>query len=135
MNKKLLIIVLSTMLVIIIIMKGWDWKVKHDEEQAYFNVQKKRVTLYMKYNLKEYKSITFTKTGTGPMGTKILEGYVNGNKNMDFFASAYYDNNFDFTGDISSSGELSEAFKRPKKTVTQIEEELEKKESKNNGLE
>ncbi|MHD0398041.1 DUF1433 domain-containing protein [Staphylococcus simulans] len=135
MNKKVLIIVLATMLVIILVMKAWDWKVKHDEEQAYFDVQKKRVTLYMKYNLKEYKSITFTKTGTGPMGTKILEGYVNGNKNMDFFASAYYDNNFDFTGDISISGELGDLFIRNIKTVDQIKEELEKKESKHNGLE
>ncbi|MHD0398042.1 DUF1433 domain-containing protein [Staphylococcus simulans] len=135
MNKKLIIIVLATMLVIILVMKAWDWKVKHDEEQAYFDVQKKRVTLYMKYNLKEFKSITFTKTSTNPMGSKVIDGYVNGDKNMEFTAEATSADNFEFNGGLLLSEEISNAFKKDAKTVDQIKEELEKKDTKNNGLE
>ncbi|MHD0398044.1 DUF1433 domain-containing protein [Staphylococcus simulans] len=135
MNKKFLMIVLATMLVIILVMKAWDWKVKHDEEQAYFDVQKKRITLYMKYNLKEYKSITFTKTRTNPMGSKIVEGYVNGDKNMDFIADATSATNFQFNAGLMYSDKLEKAFKKNEKTVDQIKEELEKKDSKHNELE
>ncbi|MHD0398043.1 DUF1433 domain-containing protein [Staphylococcus simulans] len=128
-------IVLATMLVIIIIMKALDWKVKHDEEQAYFDVQKERVTLYMKYNLKEYKSITFTKTSTNPMGAKIIEGYVNGDKNMRFVADASSADNFQFNGGLILSEGIDDAFKKEEKSVDQIKEELEKNDSNNNGLE
>ena len=33
---------------------------KKEEEQQYYNEQKERITLYMKHNVKGYKSVTFT---------------------------------------------------------------------------
>ena len=43
---------------------------KKEKEQQYYNEQKERIRLYMKYNVKKYKYVTFTNVEENP-----LDGY------------------------------------------------------------
>ncbi|MHD0398045.1 DUF1433 domain-containing protein [Staphylococcus simulans] len=126
MNKKIILITLCSVVLIFTVLKLWDWKQQHDKEVLYLDRQKEKVTLYMEHNLKEYKSITFTKEKVNRMGIKILEGYVNDNKNMNFSVNAHVNNFYYFNGngDLEASRALKAAFKPDKKTVNQIEEEM-----------
>ena len=44
-------------------------------------MNKRRITLYMKYNVKDFKSIDFTSCERDPMGGYAIKGYINNNKN------------------------------------------------------
>ena len=55
MNRKAIIILIS----IILISGGVYLKMKHDEKEKYYNEQKERIILFMKYNVKGYKEIHF----------------------------------------------------------------------------
>ena len=50
-NRKLVIIFIS----IILISGGVYLKMKHDEKEKFYNEQKERITLYLKYNIKTSK--------------------------------------------------------------------------------
>lgn len=110
-------------------------KVKYDEKEKqkeiYYKEQQERITLYLKHNTKEpntIKSVHFTKLETSPMGSAVIEGYINENKEDDFVAYASPENNFQFVGDIILSKNLSEIIKIKTKTPDEIKEELDKKE-------
>ncbi|HDH1090368.1 TPA: DUF1433 domain-containing protein, partial [Staphylococcus aureus] len=55
MNKKYLMIVI---IILILILGGIFLKMKYDEKK-YYDEQKERITIYMKYNVKGYKNISF----------------------------------------------------------------------------
>ncbi|SQI95964.1 Protein of uncharacterised function (DUF1433) [Staphylococcus lugdunensis] len=63
MNKKIFLTVII-LISIVLIVGGVYLKMKYDEkkekEQKYYNEQKERITLYMKYNVKDFKNIEFT---------------------------------------------------------------------------
>ncbi len=44
---------------IILISGGVYLKMKHDQKQKYYDEQKERIIIYMKYNVKGYKEINF----------------------------------------------------------------------------
>ncbi len=54
-NKKYLMIVI---IILILILGGIFLKMKYDEKK-YYDEQKERITIYMKYNVKGYKNISF----------------------------------------------------------------------------
>jgi len=62
-NKKIFLTVII-LISIVLIVGGVYLKMKYDEkkekEQKYYNEQKERITLYMKYNVKDFKNIEFT---------------------------------------------------------------------------
>ncbi|HDA1770934.1 TPA: DUF1433 domain-containing protein [Staphylococcus aureus] len=126
MSKKKILILTSIILIILISVAGIHFKMKYDEKE-----QQERITLYLKHNTIEpntIKSVHFTKLETSPMGSAVIEGYINENKEADFVAYASPENNFQFVGDIILSKNLSEIIKIKTKSPDEIKEELDKKE-------
>ncbi|HBC4217795.1 TPA: DUF1433 domain-containing protein [Staphylococcus aureus] len=137
MSKKHVFIIIGVILCICIVAKVIHFKMKYDEKEKqkaiYYKEQQARITLYLKHNTKEpntIKSVHFTKLETSPMGSAVIEGYINENKKDDFVAYASPENNFQFVGDIILSKNLSEIIKIKTKSPDEIKEELDKKEGR-----
>ncbi|HDJ5232576.1 TPA: DUF1433 domain-containing protein [Staphylococcus aureus] len=137
MSKKHVFIIIGVILCICIVATVIHFKMKYDEKEKqkaiYYKEQKARITLYLKHNTKEpntIKSVHFTKLETSPMGSAVIEGYINENKKDDFVAYASPENNFQFVGDIILSKNLSEIIKIKTKSPDEIKEELDKKEGR-----
>lgn len=135
MTKKHVFIIIGVILCICIVATVIYLKVKYDEKEKqkaiYYKEQQERITLYLKHNTKEpntIKSVHFTNLETSPMGSAVIEGYINENKKDDFVAYASPENNFQFVGDIVLSKNLSEIIKIKTKSPDEIKEELDKKE-------
>lgn len=62
-NKKYLMIVI---IILILILGGIFLKMKYDEKK-YYDEQKERITIYMKYNVKGYKNISFANFKENPI--------------------------------------------------------------------
>ncbi|EOB7912681.1 DUF1433 domain-containing protein [Staphylococcus aureus] len=137
MSKKHVFIIIGVILCICIVATVIHFKMKYDEKEKqkaiYYKEQQARITLYLKHNTKEpntIKSVHFTKLETSPMGSAVIEGYINENKKDDFVAYASPENNFKFVGDIILSKNLSEIIKIKTKSPDEIKEELDKKEGR-----
>ncbi|CAC5576146.1 TPA: DUF1433 domain-containing protein [Staphylococcus aureus] len=137
MTKKHVFIIIGVILCICIVATVIHFKMKYDEKEKqkaiYYKEQQARITLYLKHNTKEpntIKSVHFTKLETSPMGSAVIEGYINENKKDDFVAYASPENNFQFVGDIILSKNLSEIIKIKTKSPDEIKEELDKKEGR-----
>ncbi|MCC0873755.1 DUF1433 domain-containing protein [Staphylococcus aureus] len=135
MTKKHVFIIIGVILCICIVATVIHFKMKYDEKEKqkaiYYKEQQTRITLYLKHNTKEpntIKSVHFTNLETSPMGSAVIEGYINENKEDDFVAYASPENNFQFVGDIILSKNLSEIIKIKTKSPEKIKEELDKKE-------
>ncbi|WP_376701268.1 DUF1433 domain-containing protein [Listeria marthii] len=91
--------------------------IKNQENQAFFNDQKEKVTIYLKYNIPDFNTVTFTNEEFNPIGTSI-DGYINNDKNLSFTAGK----------DVkifSCSEELDKMFKEPRKGYDEIVEKEE----------
>ncbi|WP_376740026.1 DUF1433 domain-containing protein [Listeria marthii] len=91
--------------------------IKNQENQAFFNDQKEKVTIYLKYNIPDFNTVTFTNEEFNPIGTSI-DGYINNDKNLSFTAGK----------DVkifSCSEELNKMFKEPRKGYDEIIEKEE----------
>ncbi|HDK9116122.1 TPA: DUF1433 domain-containing protein [Staphylococcus aureus] len=137
MSKKHVFIIIGVILCICIVATVIHFKMKYDEKEKqkaiYYKEQQARITLYLKHNTKEpntIKSVHFTKLETSPMGSAVIEGYINENEKDDFVAYASPENNFQFVGDIILSKNLSEIIKIKTKSPDEIKEELDKKEGR-----
>ncbi|HHA6956604.1 TPA: DUF1433 domain-containing protein [Staphylococcus aureus] len=137
MSKKKILILTSIMLIILISVASIYFKMKYDEKEKqksiYYKEQQERITLYLKHNTKEpntIKSVHFTKLETSPMGSAVIEGYINENKKADFVAYGSPEHNYQFGGDMIESEKLSELLKPAQelKSPEKIKEELDKKE-------
>ncbi|HHD7433364.1 TPA: DUF1433 domain-containing protein [Staphylococcus aureus] len=137
MSKKHVFIIIGVILCICIVATVIHFKMKYDEKEKqkaiYYKEQQARITLYLKHNTKEpntIKSVHFTKLETSPMGSAVIEEYINENKKDDFVAYASPENNFQFVGDIILSKNLSEIIKIKTKSPDEIKEELDNKEGR-----
>ncbi|HDB3719521.1 TPA: DUF1433 domain-containing protein [Staphylococcus aureus] len=138
MSKKKILILTSIMLIILISVAGIYLKVKYDEKEKqkaiYYKEQQARITLYLKHNIKEpntIKSVHFTNSETSPMGSAVIEGYINENKKDNFTAYATPEHNYQFGGAMIESEKLSELLKPANqlKSPDDIKKELNKKKS------
>ncbi|WP_103716011.1 DUF1433 domain-containing protein [Staphylococcus aureus] len=138
MSKKKILILTSIMLIILISVAGIYLKVKYDEKEKqkaiYYKEQQARITLYLKHNTKEpntIKSVHFTNSETSPMGSAVIEGYINENKKDNFTAYATSEHNYQFGGAMIESEKLSELLKPANqlKSPDDIKKELNKKKS------
>ncbi|MBS3464133.1 DUF1433 domain-containing protein [Staphylococcus aureus] len=137
MSKKKILILTSIILIILINVAGIHFKMKYDEKEKqkaiYYKEQQERITLYLKHNTKEpntIKTVHFTNFETSPMGSAVIEGYINENKKDDFVAYGSPEHNYQFGGDMIESEKLSELLKPANqlKSPDEIKEELDKKE-------
>ncbi|EOB6898247.1 TPA: DUF1433 domain-containing protein [Staphylococcus aureus] len=138
MSKKKILILTSIMLIILISVAGIYLKVKYDEKEKqkaiYYKEQQACITLYLKHNTKEpntIKSVHFTNSETSPMGSAVIEGYINENKKDNFTAYATPEHNYQFGGAMIESEKLSELLKPANqlKSPDDIKKELNKKKS------
>ncbi|AXK17060.1 MULTISPECIES: DUF1433 domain-containing protein [Bacillus] len=124
--KKKLIIFIS---IICIIAGGYftmEYLKQKEIEEKFWKIQETRVEKYIHYNIKDVKSIMFTKHEVNPMGIPTIEGYINGDQELWFVASISTTENFE--DHFGRSGELGKLIKDPEKSVSEIEkEEKEKK--------
>ncbi|MEN0301337.1 DUF1433 domain-containing protein [Staphylococcus aureus] len=136
MLKKKILMLTSIILIILISVASIYFKMKYDEKEKqksiYYKEQQARITLYLKDNTIEpntIKSVHFTNLETSPMGSAVIEGYINENKEDDFVAYASPENNFQFVGDLIKSERLSELLKpaHQLKSPDDIKKELNKK--------
>ncbi|WP_270525443.1 DUF1433 domain-containing protein [Staphylococcus epidermidis] len=134
MNKKIILIFII-LISIVLIIGGVYLKIKSDKqkekEQQYYDEQKERITLYMKYNVKNLKSIDFTSCERDPMGGYAIKGYINNNNKLSFTASAYLDEKNQFEGDYSSTEEFDKIIIKNPKTVSEIKKEEKNKQNEN----
>ncbi|HDE0421597.1 TPA: DUF1433 domain-containing protein, partial [Staphylococcus aureus] len=118
MSKKHGFIIIGVVLCVCMLIAGIHFKMKYDEKEKqkaiYYKEQQERITLYLKHNTKEpntIKSVHFTNLETSPMGSAVIEGYINENKEDDFVAYSTPENDFQFSGDLIKSERLSELLK------------------------
>lgn len=103
---------------------------KKEKEQKYYNEQKERIELFMKYNVKGYRTIHFTAIEKNPMDGYDINGYINNDKKIAFTAGVRSLDDFQFDGNISSSAKLEVMYKNNPKPVSEIKKEQNKKEDK-----
>ena len=87
-EKKILILT-NIMLIILISVAGIYFKMKYDEKknknQFIIKNNKSALHFYLKHNTIEpntIKSVHFTNLETSPMGSAMIEGYINENKKI-----------------------------------------------------
>lgn len=115
MSKRTKIIILA-MVTALFILVGLLF-IKHQENQAFFNDQKDKITIYLKYNIPNFNTVTFTNEEFNPVGISI-DGYINNDKNLSFTAGK----------DVkifSCSDELDKMFNEPRKNYDEIIEKEE----------
>ncbi|RAN86247.1 hypothetical protein B5P41_30395 [Bacillus sp. SRB_28] len=119
--KKKLVIISS---IICIIAGGYftmEYLKQKEKEEKFWKTQEARVEKYIRYNIEDVKSITFTKKDVSPMGVPYLEGHINNNKELDFIARISPTENFE--DKFTRSGKLGKLIKNPEKSVSEIEKE------------
>lgn len=115
MSKRTKIIILAIVTALFILV-GLLF-IKHQENQAFFNDQKEKITIYLKYNIPDFNTVTFTNEEFNPIGMSI-DGYINNDKNLSFTAGK----------DVkifSCSEGLDKMFKEPRKGYDEIIEKEE----------
>lgn len=104
---------------------------KEQEKKAVLEKQKSRIELFYKYNYEGIKKVTFTDIHTIPMGTYIIEGYVNDDPNLKFDADI--DPGTNFEGEGAESEKLGNLAKKDyqfkTKSVSEILKEQKEKQS------
>lgn len=118
-NKKYLMIVI---IILILILGGIFLKMKYDEKK-YYDEQKERITIYMKYNVKGYKNISFANFKENPMDGYSISVYINNDKKLSFTAGIRSVDDFQFDTDISYTDELGRKFNKNPKSVSEIKKE------------
>ncbi|EOO32827.1 DUF1433 domain-containing protein [Bacillus mycoides] len=119
--KRVIILVVSA---VVLIAGGYftmEYLKQKEEEEKFWKVQEARVEKYIRYNIQDVKSITFTEKSVSLMGVPSIEGYINDDKELWFDASISTTENFE--DKFSRSGELGKLIKDPEKSVSEIEKE------------
>lgn len=110
MSKRTKIIILAIVTALFILV-GLLF-IKHQENRAFFNDQKEKITIYLKHNIPDFNTVTFTNEEFNPIDINI-DGYINNDKNLSFTAGK----------DVkifSCSEELDKMFKEPRKAYDEI---------------
>lgn len=125
-NKKIILIFII-LISIGLIVGGVYFKMKYEEkkekEQQYYNEQKERIRLYMKYNVKKYKDVTFTNVEENPLDGYDISGYVNHNKKAHFTAHLRLNENYQFQDVLSYSEDFENMLSENTKSVSEIKKE------------
>ncbi|HAZ5435220.1 TPA: DUF1433 domain-containing protein [Staphylococcus aureus] len=109
-------------IIIILILGGIFLKMKYDE-MKYYDEQKERIILFMKYNVKGFKVIQFEEQKENPMDGYSISGYINNDKKLSFTAGIRSVDDFQFDTDISYTDELGRKFNKNPKSVSEIKKE------------
>ncbi|HDA7485617.1 TPA: DUF1433 domain-containing protein [Staphylococcus aureus] len=116
MNRKMIIIFIS----IILISGGVYLKMKHDQKQKYYDEQKERIIIYMKYNVKGYKEINFEEQKENPLDGFVITGYINNDKTNTFSAHMWSKDDYQFEYLSTYSGYIAKNMPENPKSVSEI---------------
>lgn len=119
--KKKLIVILSIIFIITGGYMGMKYLKYREQEEKFWKEQEVRIEKYIHYNVKDVKSIKFTKHSISPMGVPSMEGYINDDEELWFDASISTTKNFE--DKFGCSGELDKMIRKPAKSVSEIEKE------------
>ncbi len=123
--KKVMILIVSAVILIVGGYFTMEYLKQKEKEEKFWNRQEARVEKYIRYNIKDVQSITFTENKVSPMGVPHIKGYINNNKELDFIASISTTENFE--DKFTRSGKLGKLIKNPEKSVSEIEKRRKKR--------
>ncbi|UQW81383.1 DUF1433 domain-containing protein [Staphylococcus edaphicus] len=112
-NKKMMFTTFSIVIILSLIFGGVYIMHKNKREQ-YLHIQKKRIDLFFKENMNNYQNLDLTKTGKTPMGSYIIEGYINDDKSLYFSATLNKADNYQFEDTIGYSKKVGAMYKPPR---------------------
>lgn len=115
---------------IILISGGVYLKMKHDQKQKYYDEQKERIIIYMKYNVKGYKEINFEEQKENPLDGFVITGYINNDKTNTFSAHMWSKDDYQFEYLLTYSGYIAKNMPENPKSVSEIKKEQSNKEDK-----
>lgn len=115
---------------IILISGGVYLKMKHDQKQTYYDEQKERIIIYMKYNVKGYKEINFEEQKENPLDGFVITGYINNDKTNTFSAHMWSKDDYQFEYLSTYSGYIAKNMPENPKSVSEIKKEQSNKEDK-----
>ncbi len=115
---------------IILISGGVYLKMKHDQKQKYYDEQKERIIIYMKYNVKGYKEIIFEEQKENPLDGFVITGYINNDKTNTFSAHMWSKDDYQFEYLSTYSGYIAKNMPENPKSVSEIKKEQSNKEDK-----
>ena len=104
-NNKIILFAISFFIILTLIIGGFCILHENKREQ-YLHIQKKRIDLFFKENMNNYQNLDLTKTGKTPMGSYIIEGYINNDKSLYFSATLNKADNYQFEDTIGYSKKL-----------------------------
>ncbi|OSX86964.1 hypothetical protein BTJ45_05547 [Bacillus mycoides] len=137
-NKKFFFCgILFVSLLVIAGVGGYHYvKEKQTEElEKYMAEQKIRIEKYLKYNYNNVHSVTLTDIHKNPTGVVHINGYINGDKDLEIDASVVSEKGIEFVGGLS--GGFDDKNHKPElegklKSVSEIEAEEKRKPSGEN---
>ena len=112
-NNKIILFAISFFIILTLIIGGFCILHKNKREQ-YLHIQKKRIDLFFKENMNNYQNLDLTKTGKTPMGSYIIEGYINNDKSLYFSATLNKADNYQFEDTIGYSKKVGAMYKPPR---------------------
>lgn len=124
--KKSVISIISILILVGGVLFFMYYQGKQQEESEYFAKQEKRIEKYLKYNVPDYKTVTFTDKGTVASGLPYIDGYINNDKKLSFTAHVE-PNDHNFESIMGMTDSLNELMNVDIKTYSEII-----KEEKNN---
>lgn len=129
MNKKIILIFII-LISIGLISGGVYLKIKHEEKEKYYDKQKERIIIYMKYNVKNYKEIKFEEHKENPLDGFVITGYINNDNTNTFSAHMWSKDDYQFEYLSSYSDKLDRMMIEKTKTVSEIKKEQANKDNK-----
>ena len=112
-NNKIILFAISFLIILTLIIGGFCILNENKREQ-YLHIQKKRIDLFFKENMNNYQNLDLTKTGKTPMGSYIIEGYINNDKSLYFSATLNKADNYQFEDTIGYSKKVGAMYKPPR---------------------
>ncbi|PEX96100.1 hypothetical protein COE16_30305 [Bacillus cereus] len=106
-----------------------------EAQKKYMAEQKIRIEKYLKYNYNNVHSVTLTDIHKNPTGVVHINGYINGDKDLEIDASVVSEKGIEFVGGLS--GGFDDKNHKPElegklKSVSEIEAEEKRKPSGEN---
>ncbi|HCD2891253.1 TPA: DUF1433 domain-containing protein [Staphylococcus aureus] len=123
-KRHVFMVVVAILIGLIIIAYVHNKQIKYH----YIKTQEKRIDLYFKHNLNNYKNMKVTDFHKNPMGGYFVEGYINDNKDYEFQASIDSGGDDQFHKDIGYDGDkIGKLFKeKDPKYKLSVDEIIEK---------
>ena len=128
-NKKIILIFII-LISIGLISGGVYLKIKHEEKEKYYDKQKERIIIYMKYNVKNYKEIKFEEHKENPLDGFVITVYINNDNTNTFSAHMWSKDDYQFEYLSTYSGYIAKNMPENPKSVSEIKKKQSNKEDK-----